>query len=324
MSRIVRSHALHDGLYRLVLHKQAKSGRIIHSRVAMDWHSNIITNQGLDQVATDISALRYCQIGTGNTAPAAADTELDNWLAGTATIQSGAGASSGATSPYYGGIIRTYRFDAGVGTGNIQEVGVGWGTSGTTLFSRALIVDGMGNPTSITKLSDEILDVSYWHRVYCPTTDTVGTINISGVDYDYTIRPAFAGSTRGGSGRGWGLNSSNIIYNATSNYASASGNASQSGVKAYTGSLGTPLSEPTGSTSVSGFASTAAYVPGSLEREGTYTWGVSDGNLTGGIKSILYSPGWSCYQIEFDNPLPKDNTKQLELTFIHSWSRKTL
>ena len=312
------------GYFKMEMHTVDDDGNIVSSRVVADWFPNIITYQGLDEIATNNNTLRYCQVGTGNTTPAATDTELDAYLAGAGkTNQSG--ASSGASSPYYGGVINVYRFGAGVGTGNIQGVGVGWASSGATLFSRTLTVDGGGSPVTITKLANEILDVSYWHRVYAPVADVSGTVTISGSNYDYVARAAFAGNSRGPYNRGWGLFSSGgVTFNATATFGGAGGNSGQSGVKVYTGSLGTVLSEPSGTANVAGSVSNAAYTPGTYEQVGTYTWSISEGNLAGGIRSVLYSPGFANYQIEFDPPLPKDATKQLQLTFIHTWSRKTL
>ncbi len=311
------------GAFQFVKRTVHEDGSIGGPRVVVPWFPNVITDQGLDEVAVNQSTLAYCQIGSGNTPPDATDTELSAYMAGAAVI-SQTPASSGAVAPYYGGVIKTYRFGAGVGTGNIQEIGVGWAGTGATLFSRALIVDGSGTPITITKLANEILEASYWHRVYAPTTDVTGSINISGNSYNYTIRAAFAGTTKGSNGRGWGLHGFSASQNIMSAFLSAAGNNSQSGTKVYTGTLGTVLSEPSGTADVWGVADNDDYVPGDHERIGTYTWTIDEGNLSGGIRSIMYAAGWANYQIQFDPVIPKDNTNQLELTFSHSWARKTL
>ncbi len=45
-------------------------------------------------------------------------------------------------------------------------MGIGWNANPSgALFSRALIVDAEGDPTTIAKLADEQLDVEYEFRV---------------------------------------------------------------------------------------------------------------------------------------------------------------
>src|SRR5690606_18622638 len=60
------------------------------------------------------------------------------------------------------------------------------------IFNRARVVDEMGNPTTITVLSDEFLEVIYEITLYTidGATGTL-TINIDGTptDFDYEIRP---------------------------------------------------------------------------------------------------------------------------------------
>ena len=78
-------------------------------------------------------------------------------------------------SPYYRWAKVTWRFGQGVAAGNISEVGLGWGNS--NLWNRALIKDANGNPTTITVLSDEYLDVVSEIRDY-PTLSSSGSFNL--------------------------------------------------------------------------------------------------------------------------------------------------
>ncbi|RLC21493.1 MAG: hypothetical protein DRH93_11690, partial [Deltaproteobacteria bacterium] len=124
------------------------------------WFDNLITNYGLNRMASSSDYLLYCHVGTNNTPPAYTDTSLAGFL-------HGAGANGSATHPHstsnptYRSIKKVYRFDAGEATGNISEVGISRKSSSGDLFSRALIVDSSDNPTTITILSDESLDVEY-------------------------------------------------------------------------------------------------------------------------------------------------------------------
>ena len=114
------------------------------------------------------------------------------------------------------------------------------------------------------------------------------------------------------------------VANNTSSFLSGSGNTSQSGVLYASGSLGTALAGPAGSLTVLGAGvtfSTAAYTNGDLYRDGTITVPIDQGNAHA-FRSLMYAFGWCNYQIEFDPVIPKDSTKQLSLTFRHSWARR--
>lgn len=116
-------------------------------RVLADWFPNLITDQGLNQMGTLATWLNACQVGSGSTVPAVSDTQLVTRVAGTTTIQSTVQGIQ-STPPYYASRTRTYRFAAGVATGTLSEVGVGTTATVGNLYSRALILDGAGNPTT--------------------------------------------------------------------------------------------------------------------------------------------------------------------------------
>ena len=78
--------------------------------------------------------------------------------------------------------------------GNVSELATGWQASGNnSIYSRALIRDENGNPTSITVLEDEQLRVSWEHRWYFSLTPVTGVIANSGNkggSYEWAIAPA--------------------------------------------------------------------------------------------------------------------------------------
>lgn len=288
-----------------------------HKRVLADWFPNLITNAGLEAIGTSASWLAACRVGTGSAAPSVLDTDLSAYLAGTSTRTSNtAGATSSA--PYYGHRTITYRFAAGTATGNISEVGIASNAAAATgtLFSRALVVDGGGNPTTVTVLSDEVLDVTYQIRVYSPSTDVVGTINISGVDYDFTARAANATSSAS-----WALSTTGAT--AGINVITGVGSVAT----AYSGPIGAVTTAPTGTQGASGSGTDIAYNPGTYQKDFTFTWGLSNGNV-GGIRSVYTSMGtegtFGAVQIQFDPVIPKNSTNVLELGFRQSWTRGTV
>lgn len=270
---------------------------------------NIITNIGLNRLGTDSAGI-YFYVGTGSGTPAATDTSMFTFLAQTSTLQAQSSGTPAGSPDYWSVCSTTKRFAAGVAAGNLTEVGVGWNTSPVNaIFSHALIVDGSGNPTTITILSDEVLDVTYTFRLYPPLTDVTGSITISGTSYAYTLRSA--GLPQAGGAL--------ALFN--------SGFTSAAGMLVYTGTIGAITSTPSGTNVNIGNGVMSAYSNNSLERAATWTAGLAQGNVAGGIKSI--SSFWSTSQIagfqcEFTPVIPKDNTKVLTLAFKVAWARRTI
>jgi hypothetical protein len=249
-------------------------------------------------------------VGTGSTAPANTDTALANYLAGTNRSYSYSASYAGSPT-FHTEATHSWQFDQGAAAGNLSEIGVGWASSGS-LFSRALIVDGSGNPTTITVAAIEFLSVTYKLRMYPPTTDVTGNITLDGSSYAYTIRPANAG------GADW-------AGHGNVGYASAQGSAN---AVAYTGDIGAMTGSPSGTTAtISGSPTAAAYSSSSYKRTLTCSASISQLNLSGGIRSLRFSLQSTLYsqmywQCQFDPKIPKDNTKTLSLTFDVSWARK--
>lgn len=274
-------------------------------RLLADWFPNLILNQGLDQLGGSSGTLNACQVGTNSTAPAVGQTALLGYLAGTANTVGTTGGAQ-ASPPYYGWGRTVYRFAQGAAAGNLSEVGVGQTAATGALFSRALILDGDGDPTTITVLPDEFLDVTYELRQYAPTADVTGTITISGVDYDYTLRAAL-------------VTEASAWANVGGAFSFGSGN------NAYSGPLGAVTSAPAG---VAGGGSPdgalSAYTPGAYARNAKLTWSIGAGNAVGGVGAAVVATTRGTFQIGFSPVIPKDNTKILELTFRIAWARKTL
>lgn len=325
MNRIKLPTVGFAGIFTLDAHKVDEYGNIVSTRRLAGPFKNLITDQGLNRMGANDSFIAYCQVGSGNTPPANTDTGLEAFVAGV-QYNTGAGSSftrsAQATPPYYAWDRLKYRFAAGVAEGNLSEVGVGWASSGSTLFSRALIVDSGGNPITITVLSDEVLDVTYEFRVYPPTTDVTGTITISGDDYDYTLR---AGNVTThyliglDGGNGWGIGGSSGF---ASTGTSAAMGTSIGRNRGRQGAIGPITGLPAGP-DVPGAVTVnqITYVSSSLEREGELVFAL---DATTNIRCIQYQFGWCCYQVEFDPVIPKNNTNVFNITFQHSWARATI
>ena len=248
------------GYYRFEAVRLNDCGEELSRRVAADWFPNLITDGGLDRYGTTNDWLGWCQVGSGSATPAFLDTALASRIAGTSNVAGAQTTGAQASSPYYTWRRKTFRFAAGLAAGNISEVGVGWSEVGN-LFSRALVLDAQGNPTTITVLADEVLDVTYEFRCYAPASDTSGTITLDGANYDWLARAANVTSTDEFAGwlvpRSAALNPEGLATHL-----------------AFEGGIGAITSAP-GGASVGGLGtSDAAYSIGSHSRQGTITCGL--------------------------------------------------
>lgn len=300
---------------RFILHKSKADNNgnpIEATRVKVAEFDNIITNQGLNRIGTNSDWLVHVQVGSGTATPQATDTGLASFVAGTNTIISSSSTIQ-STPPYYATRTLTRRFAAGAAAGNLSEVGIGWASTGSTLFSRALILDGGGAPTTITVLSDEVLDVTYQLRIYPPANDVSGSITVAGIGTVLTTTRA-ASVTNAAN---WSIN-----QNGVQGGPSVLTNVH----RAYTGGIGAITAQPSGTEESASTASLSAYSSNSFQRDATLTWGLGAANF--GINSILFSFGPSFefgqLQVGLGTTITKNNTQTLSLNARHQWARRTL
>lgn len=271
-------------------------------RVLSDWFPNLITNGGLEQIGTTSNWLSGCYVGSGNTAPTDADTHLATLVGSTTTI-TGTSASVLATTPYYGSRVNTYLFGPGVATGTLAEIGVG--ASATALFSRALILDGMGNPTTVTVLAGESLTAFYEFRNYPPLTDITGSVTINGVSTAYVMRAANAGSSV------WEPSSLGDLDGPSL-------------VTAFSGLIGAITAQPSGTSGAETSGADPAYTPGTHLNTRNSVFASAAANFT--IESFLIACGqingsMGQFQLGLTPPLAKSSSNSLAMTVQKSWTR---
>ncbi len=267
---------------------------------------NLITDIGLERWATNKIGAK-CFIGSGNAPPTVNDTALGAQLAASTTTQNLQNWKAYSAAERWTEATICYRFQPGVTLNSIAEVGVGWDGG---LWSRALVRDVNGNPTTIQLLSDEVLDVYYTLRIQFPA-DVTGSIVLDGVTYDWVLRPADLAT--------WPESYGYYFY-----YAFATGGVA----KASTGSITQPNTAPDWAES-SSTTTVAAYVPGSRKRTMTFLFDLNDANVN--IKSIIVQLGsgypptmsWQLgfYQNGQSVGVPKVSSKRLTLTFDFAWGR---
>lgn len=279
------------------------------------WFDNLITNSGLDQVGSDNpTGMSYYPefaqsafVGTGNTTPAYTDTQMTSYLAHVGGNHVYSATSYVAGPPAYWTVTASWDFAAGSATGNIAEVGVGsvYATSplNYTLFSHALVLDGSGNPTTITVLSTEVLTLTYELRCYIDVTDHTGTATISGTSYSITWRP-------------WGITSGPSLTVPLSNASYG-----WSFLEVSNQPLSADTTNPSGGTANNTAPTPATYTNGSYQTSATWSFGINDGNVSGGIQTMWFQCTGLQVQIQFSPNIPKNNNYQMTITPTVSWAR---
>lgn len=278
------------------------------------WFDNLIVDNGLDQIANvpgGSFSIPYlftsAYVGTGTTPPANTDTQLEAYLATSSANESATNSFVEAvgTTPAYWRSVKVLTFGTGVAAGTLSEVGVGKGSGSTNLFSRALIVDGSGNPTTITVLSTETLQVTYEYRSYLDKTDHTTTCDISGVTYDVTYRVCNIDITPGiDKGLGLGGDASNTLL-------------------AYSGPMGTVYNDPTGSNGTPVNVNIQTYTAGTYYANMVFTFSLSNSNFGGGIQSFRFTGNQYKFQMQFSPTIPKNSTNVLTMNLQVSWGRYT-
>lgn len=272
-----------------------------------EWFQNLVLDTGLNRMSSGAWVDRCC-VGSGNSTPVATQTQLDNFIASTTTKQDYSTLKNTTTMPYYYGAKITWRFGLGVAAGNLSEVGMGWGNS--NLWNRALIKDINGNPTTITILSDEYLDVVSEIRIH-PSEVASGSFNLNDKNGNLI-------STHTYIGKGFLAGSPNLSM----------GKVQALSFTCYTGSITGVGSYPSGSGGANAVDSIIDTYPTSRSCRSEFNLGLNYYNLShktlifsySGLLSVDTAMG---YQIQINPPIVKTGTQSMKYTFELSWDRYT-
>lgn len=289
--------------------------------------TNLITDVGLARLASpgtgQNSCFNYIRVGTGNAPPSPSDLALQDQIASTNVDSNYEG--SGGVNLEEGFVWRrvTWTFEEGAVVGNVSELATGWDASSSgTIFSRALVRDSEGNPTTITVLADEQLRVTWEHRRYWATEDVSGTLvnegNKGGV-YNYRVRAADVGNWTIGRPANSGINISSLV---------GAGLTSRNVTYNYPSELGPIDGFPTGSpSSYSGSTGGGVAGPSSVSRNIQFS--LTQANSSAGISCLVfqsYDGGTGtrtrhAFQVEFDPPLIKTSEDVMEIGVQINWAR---
>lgn len=300
MTNLLSSYSGVCGFYKVIVQKGDGS------EIETGWFPNLITDVGLNLLAGD-GFLSRCSVGTSNTPPTFTDTQLGNKLA---YVNGSVSAGPSDANEGWVSLVGTYRFAQGAVVGNIQELGVG--PTDDRLLSRALVLDSAGSPTSLTVTSSDILVVVYQLRIYRNTTDTVSTVTDGDVTYNVTSRAAFGAD----SARAYSWHNRGAV-------------SSSSYVFFYGGAIGPWTGSPSGASSIVGTLTVAPYSTGTHYLDATVVATPTQGNLSGGIRSIVLGDGYVpdaggiAIQAEINPVIVKTDQQTLSIGFRVSWGRHT-
>lgn len=150
------------------------------------WAPNILTETGRRNLGSPAlgtgSWFNYMHVGENATTPTISDNSLLQWLASSSVALTQTWQQGGAPDYWMSDVIGK-RFNVGVATGTIREVGISNSSSNQYMAIRTLL------PAPIVKGADQALDVYHRFTMYPPIADVTGQATIEGALYDYTIRP---------------------------------------------------------------------------------------------------------------------------------------
>lgn len=282
---------------------------------------NLITNNGLNAYGARRGwPLAACYIGRGTNAPSVDDTSLGQ-PAGEALCERNYQTIAPVAPDYVSGVVISYRFNAGTVVGNFSEVGIGDAGS-NVLWSRALILDQQGNPSTISVQENEYLDVYYTLYLHPPITETKAfVVDINGVSHNVSARLAKASEN----GIAVGDHPYRVYFDVgrlssvnTDSTSLGSITETVNGVQTDTSSGGYPY-RPTGSIN--------SYVENSFKCSTTFHFGLANDNYQNGISGLEFKTvdsyaGFLMYfQYLINPPIMKTNRQELDLTFEYSWGR---
>lgn len=254
---------------------------------------NLITNNGLNAICAGNNFAATVCVGTGTAPPTTTDNGLGNPVA--RQTQTSVTRNSTGSPNYTVRTIYTFNYAQGAAAGNLTEVGTGDASTGNQIIamSRALILDGLGNPTTLTVLADEFLTITYTLLLQPVLTDVTNTVG----PYTLTIRPANI-TTIGIGLNGWAAD--NIASGARAGFL-------------HSGALGPITGTPGGSTISATTLTKSAYVTGTFTVNYTFSWNPATGALA--VTAMHLQLNNQCYQIGISPTINKTTSQSVTINF---------
>lgn len=307
------------GKYKLEKFKDGKSTG------STEWVDNMVLNSGLVAMlrapggdSAFVVIRPVC--GTGSAPVSPTDTSLSTFRAGGSSNASSNVTTRNATvSPYYIKHAWVWQFTAGSASGNITEVGAALTNStpnsSTPLFSRALVTDSSGAPSSITVLEDEVLQITYELFIYVPgeaTGSFTQTIHGTPVTTDFVIRPALLLTASDLGAASSSVTGFPAIY-------PAGGGVSDQRVQASSGSIGTVTEKISGTLTRMDTVSADAPNPVTFTRDVRYGASLPSANIS--ISAVYIAARMCAFQFSMSPPVVKTNEDVYTFTLRFSVAR---
>ncbi len=295
-----------SGRYQLYMNDAAPDGSLVPgtARLVGGLSPNLLTDSGMLALASP-GAMSFCRVGAGTAAPSFTDTALASQVAVSSMGQRAAGPSG---SDYSSALV-TCVFAQGSAAGVLSEIGMSATATGP-LSSRALILDGGGEPTTIVVDPIGILTVVYEFRLYVSSLDSNGVVSVEGVDRAVVTRSG--GTSSAESAMQYGIPRGNSVFTT---------------LTAYTGPLG-----PSGGIAQGSVLGSTSASSQPVYGTPTLVGGVAKGTTTHkflatqavGTIVAVGTPQVVPVRLKasFDPPVVKDNTKEFEVTFTRTWERR--
>ena len=291
-------------------------------RLDTGFFPNVITNLGLDAIGNNNNLFNWCAVGSGNSQPLNTNTKLDNFLTAETQFTSSSKYDYDPvrdTEFYKCSKTVGYRF-TGLDNQNVSEVGLvdSYDLNSYSALTRTLIKDNSGNPTTITILTGEILELQYrlWQVFDLKDKDQVITAMIDSVEVPVNVKIRLAGVGGANLGGRWGY--SEVV---------GQGIQQQGNIRIQfgTGDIGEitgQFSDPHHAYSID--LAWAAYQPSTYKRKFYVNTSITDVVMP--IRSFLFFTGLGAYQVRFgtvagDLPIDKTDQDTLQFGFEMSWGR---
>lgn len=304
-----------------------KNGNI---KQVLDWQKNLVLNNLLDFFGTESydNAMAYCVIGSGNSTPIPTQTQLDGIITKNTSVTEISRTSDYNPERdgnfYKCSVTKKFTFES-IGAFNISELGLCrdyTSPSNYKLATRALIKNIAGEPTTISLLADETLEVFYRLYQVWDIRDVSGVVEQTDGDgvitrYNYISRLAMAGISH----------TYNSAYFLGNTFSIAKSPYTVLSPRISSNDIGTIVSSP------SSYIHQASnnwspiydnYITGSYKRSVKWELGLSEANDS--IRSVTLGGSMGMWQFRYgkvsdDSPIVKNNTQKLTLVFEFSWGR---
>jgi hypothetical protein len=301
------------------------------NKTETEWFDNLITNRGLDVYGGTATNTFRAFLGAGVNEVSVTDIAMGAVASTTRFTRTV--ATQTINSPFWVRERHIFTFAVGAATGDIYEVGIGWGSETeyfTPLYSRALLP----LPLTLTALDQVILTYDHY---FCVSDYNTFTFQLNGTEVTGQCKPAgyFAGHADYNNGVALSFASPQLVYNFPDTcwfpytwYTDAVlGQIHQFsvGVLSYTTTYSTDCVHMGESV----HTDLSEYLLGSLTRQYTKTWFAEAGNFNNvnGVYIPLYhhtSGAALGFAIRFTPSFTKTELQKLTLTGEIRWNRTTV